>query len=455
MSDAGSVVSLLSSDTNTGAILDAEIVWEKIGGMKSFKFTLDRKTEVPLFNSMECELYIDGVKKFVGYTVTVPNVETNEPSLVLEGRGFWYRLKETVQTSTHSATTVEDIIGTLDLTGTGVSYNASKIDCSVAVVDIEFKKKSIASVLDSLVQIANQDFNTSQFVWGVDEEKELYFRALPAEPIQGLFEGYQFQAPEVQTEDKVVNRVLAWRTTSANPDVTELVDTFEDGGSIDRNGPREKKVVFPDYADYSDIENISKAIIQRNLDPLEKVSIKDLDIGVLEEGFYNLSIKPEKYFQLVNECDFLDGWDVSASPNMPLSVSQDQVLTGRSSLKFEPSALASGNFAEYTLPVKLNSPLFLRAFVYFDTDPADIQIIFTDSRGSSITLDLEGLPAPTADQWLKYTQAVNANIFEGLWAIEDYFIFDFGTDETATPDYIIDFGTDETATPDSVMEGFI
>ena len=94
MSDTGEVVSLLSSDTENGAILDAEVVWEKIGGLKTFKFSLDRKTDIPLFNSMEVELYLEGEKKFVGYTITVPTVESNNPVLEIEGRGYWYKLGE-------------------------------------------------------------------------------------------------------------------------------------------------------------------------------------------------------------------------------------------------------------------------------------------------------------------------------------------------------------------------
>jgi hypothetical protein len=424
MSDAGQVVSLLSSDAKSGSILDANITWEKIGGLREFDFTLDRKTDVPLFNSMECELYIDGVKKYTGYTITVPTVESNDPKLLIEGRGFYFKLKEAFLTGAYSSTTVAGIIGAVDFSDSGVNYNVGKIDCPVAVTDIEFNKKDFVKVFDSLLKIANQDFNTTEYVWGVDEEKDLYFRPLSTTPQKSLFEGFQYQDPEVEISDDVVNKVIAYRTTSADPNVTELVNTYEDTGSQDRNGIRERKIVFPDFTDSADIQNIADAVIKRNLDPKKRITIKDLDVGILEEGFYNISVKPEEYFQLVNECDSLDGWDFSASPNMPVTVSQDQVLTGRSSLKFEPSALASGNFAEYTLPVKLNSPLFLRAFVYFDTDPADIQIIFTDSRGSSITLDLEGQPAATADQWLKYTQGVAANIFDGALAVEDVTILD-------------------------------
>lgn len=454
ISDTGEVVSLLSSDTRQGSILNTTIVAEKIGGLKEFTFTLDRKTDVPLFNSMICEIYLEGSKKFTGYTLTVPTVESNNPELFIEGRGFYFKLEEKFITQTFTSTTIEAAIAAINLTGTGVKYNASKIDANVSLTNIEFKDKSIENILTSFLKIANQDFNTTEYIWGVDEEMELYFYPIPEEPKASLFEGFQFQTPSVDVIDEVINTVDAWRTKTGAPGETEFVATYIDSGSIDRNAPRARKLIFPDFANASDIQNIADAIIQRNLDPKKRIKISNLNIGVLDFGKYNISIKPEEYFSVINEADSLDGWDLSGAPNMPVTVSDEQVLTGRASLKFEPNASAQGNFARYTLPIKLNAPLLLRVYVYFLNDPSDISVIFSDSFSSSITITPDSTNTAAVNQWLKYTDTIDKNIIEGLCTVGDYWQLDFGTNPGETVfENIFDFGSDPLGTPAYILEG--
>lgn len=431
-SPTGEVLGYLSDSDESGKILGAELVERKIGGVENFKFRVSNDVDLPITRNTECYFFINGILRFCGQVVEIPLPDQNNPVLEIVGEGFYKNLSKKVINESYSSQTLSAIITDVASTYLGedidIFYDGSKINPpSISGITIEFKDKNLFDVFSTLLQIANYDYNNTKYRFYVDVEKDFVFELISEDYQAAIFEGYQYQAPEVSEDSSnVINRILAFRTTQSDPKTAEYVNAYEDTASQGRYGLFEKKITFPDYIDTTTIQKIAATILQRRSLPQTKIAIQNVEIfrprtiftglGILDNGSgpedwildkdvstqdqtllrsdfrrgleqinfgnYAISNKRNKIWEILAECDTLTGWGVSHISSTQLSLSTAKVLTGRRSMKFEVASGSYGEYIELTLENEILLPQAARAYVYFDSILDQIQVRFYDTLGN-------------------------------------------------------------------------
>jgi hypothetical protein len=405
------LIAILSDTDRSGRSLNVTLSEQKMHGVTEFSFNIAKDLDIPITRNTECYFYVNQVLWKIGYIRNEPQPDQDSPLLLVEGNGFASRLEKKVINESYTSQTldyiVKDIASTYLGEDIGVYYAVAKIDTpSVSGITLEFKDKDLLKVFDQLIQIANYNYDTDKYRWYVDNEKELVFENLSETVITNLFEGYQYLTPEVSIDNtRIVNKILAYRTTSADPDVVEFVNTYQDTASQSRYGLFEKKLTFADYIDTATVQKICEAILARNGAPSPIVKVINFPLGdnPLSYGKYRLSNKKDRFWNIAADCDTLTGWDTAGISATTLSLSTTHVLTGRQSLKFVTASGSNGEYVEFTLPVQIPFPLIARVFVYFDSTAIPIQVTFYDDLGNEVDIDFS---ATITNQWARFTQDV-------------------------------------------------
>ena len=433
------LLGIISDTDETGSLLDIVIEEQEVGGVHAFSFKVKKDLNIPITENAECYFYISGTLWFIGYVVDVPQQDQDELFFLISGNGFYRRLEKKVINDNYTTETLLAIIQDVGPNYLGadvnVFYNATKIDVpTINNITIEFKDKNLLDVYSTLLKIANNDWANAKYRFYVDNEKDLVFEQISETIVKNLFEGYDFQFPEVtQDTSNLINKVLTFRTTVADPKTAEFVAIYEDTESQGKYGIFEKKITFPDFADTTTISNIANAILNRWADPITRMQIKDIpifqgiqkfsEIGILNDGggdelwlvdpdgssetnillrsertigldeinfgLWALSNKRDLYWNLISECDSLTGWDVSNLSNTVLTVDTARVLTGKRALKFAIGASSLGEYAEFTLDRTLFFPQELRFYIYFDTTQISIKFIVVDVNDAEVEFELD------------------------------------------------------------------
>lgn len=476
ISITGEEVYRIIGNTERGSILSAQFEWEKIGGLRNFELTIARNNEVPLFSGMRFDFYfrddifLTNTKIFSGYSEITPSRETSENIIAVSGKGYYWQLEERLVNDNYVGKSIQEIIEDLDLTDMDISLSTNIVPPS-GVYNVNFKDRTYLQVLNTLLMIANAEYATSQYIWYVDENRELNFHILTStgsEVAQKFFEGYDFQNPEVDFDKKIINRVLMYRATSASSKESEFVATYNNTDSQGKNGIKEDKFVLGDYLDNTGIAEIAEGILSEYAEPKKSISIKnfyrkdsDLITGLIayndgtdddtmivnvgfgnqdfeyrisslsEERFrriwlsdyYGISTKPQEKITLVNECDDLTGWTQNI-PNSTIITSDDTVLTGRQVFKWTRSASQpAGDYIELDLTNIIGNLIDVRFNVYFVDYVADITFSFFDIEGNQVDIIPDISNGSLINKWLKFTEDTRAILEEGLLHVQ----------KTATP----------------------
>lgn len=453
-------VYIITGNTLRGSILSSNFEWNKIGGLLSFDLTLSRETELPLFAGMRLEFYFrDDVYRtlnniFTGYVEVIPTSENNVETIILEGKGYSRKFEERILNQDYSATTITDIINSLDYSGLDLDSTQDNVAPPVVNISaIEFKDKTYTQVFNTLVQIANSNINNAEYIWGINEHRGIYFHILPSvnpNVSKKYFEGYHYQSPEIEITDNIINKLIVFRATQADPKQTELVATYEDTDSQDLYGIREQKLTISDYMDTTSIALMASAILENNKEPdklikMNNFFIKDTEIisgGIilddagtiydlqlddssvlfgciyrdpliddskyfrtLQADYYGLSNKPQIKQVLVDECDSLDNW-TDSTPTSVIVEDNTNVMTGRQAFKWTRSASQpTGDYIELELNTTLNNPISVLFMVYFANNVPNVTFTFYDSEGDTVDV----IFTPTDERintWLKIVQDV-------------------------------------------------
>lgn len=415
-------IAILFPSSENAPITQVELEYNKIGGLQSFNFTLDKKTELPLYNGLRVDFYFNSVLWFTGYTEIQLSPEQNEPILNITGKGYVGRLIDFIVNETYTSKTIAEIIADLTTTyfdDTDLKYNASKITVpSLTLTEQQFKDKSLFDCFMELLKICNYDYEDYEYIWGIDEERELYFTLLDTDLVTQYFEGYHFQQPKIESDNsKLINKVVVFRTQQASPKEVEYVNTYTDSGSITTNGEKGKKITFPDYADNTTIGNVAQGIIQKYKDPIKKATIENLIVQEkLADGFYGVNSKIEEYYGITFDGNSVDEWDDSNAPNTTIIGSQEVVYTGRQSMKCTTTVNSYGDYIELVLDDAFWFPQIIRIFLYFKDTLGDLKFEIEDTDGRIIyfeygtrTLNLNADNAGSINNLTAENPALNFN----------------------------------------------
>jgi len=420
-SPTGELLTILSDTDETGSILNAIVKVNKIGGVDNFSFRIDRNVSALITRNTECYFYINRLLWFIGIIKETPRADQSDPVLVIEGDGFYKRLFKKVINVTYTTQTLDAIVKAVANTYLGadvnVYYDVAKIATpSVSNITIQFKDKNLFQVFNTLLEIANYNYDTAKYRFYVDTEKDLVFELLSEDIVTNIFEGYQYYQPEVtQDNSKIINKVFAFRTKTATPGEVEYVNTYEDTASQGKYGLFVKKITFPDYADTTTIIKMVDFILKRRAEPQDKIKIENyVTEELLSFGKYGISNRRDLYWKVAAFCDSLTDWDVSNLDDTTLALSTTHVLTGRQSLKFTTATGSINEYAELVLDVAIPLPQVFRMYIYFESTSINIKVTLYDEDGNELDIDFASI---FTDQWLKYTKDnIGVTVEEDLYA---------------------------------------
>lgn len=408
LSPKGDLLAVFYNTTERNAGMSVEIKEQKTGGLDTATLRLANNFDDPLYNDMECQVFQDGEHWFTFYAESVPELDSDSAAVEIVGKGYWHKLKNAVVNESYTAQTLEYIVNDIASNylgaSLGVLYDVLKIEVpTVSSLDIEFNDKKLDEVFESLLQICNAEYSTAQYRAYVDLDRYLVFELLPAEASEILFEGFDFQEPDVeQIEGKIVNTVLAYRTTAADASATEYVATYSDADSVTQNGAREEKLIFPDYIVDAGIQRIAEALIDKYKDPLTRVTVQNFEVSEPRPYlFHRIVNKRVDFYRTVAMFEDLNDWDTTGLSSTVASISDEQALTGRTSLKLACSVGSQDETMKKTLPVPVYFPSFFRVYNYRVDAAAKFIVRLADSFGNTIDIPVGANNEPTGE-WIKY-----------------------------------------------------
>ena len=431
-------VSRIIGKTSNGSILNATFNWDKIGGLLDFTLVLRRDAPIPLFPGARIDFYFRDEtflllkKLYSGYVEKLPNSENDETTIEIVGKGFSKKLETKILTQTFNSQSIENIITSLDYSGLDLSP-VFDVDAPYIIVgSTVFEKKTYKQVFDRLLQIANTAYQSEQFIWGINEERQIYFKPLPSTGSDvklKLFEGYQFYSPDVEEDDKVINKIDFYRATLADSKETEFQGTYENVSSQDKYGVKEVKIVSDDHIPDATAPRIANSILEEFEAPKKRISIKNYrslnanvsvdnaifnEAGgpnnaifeetqtnnwvwrnslfaitefdrVLEPDYYGLSTKPQIKETILSEFDDLSLWTVN-TPTSTIVEDTTTVLSGRRCFKWSrASGQPTGDYIEYTLPTIIDGIISVTFFIKFTAQVPNLTLQLFDRKNNSVS----------------------------------------------------------------------
>lgn len=420
----GALVADYYSNVENNSALDIELKVNKVGGLDKFTVGLSNNFQDPLFPDMICKFYVDGVHWDTGFAEVVPDFDTDIARVEIAGKGFIHKLKSVIVNEAYTSQTfdfiLKDVLSSYLSVDVGVLYNVANIDApTITAFDIQFKDKKLFDVLKDLLEIANYDFLTTEYYYYVDSEQYFHFGELDLTIQESLFEGYQYQDPIVKDKsDKIVNKVLTYRTTLADDNVVEYVATYSDADSIDENGEEVKKLTFGDYISTPAMANFANAIIKRLKDPQVSVQIKDLETtSKLLFGKYRLSNKKQEYFRVISQMNDLTPWVTTGLLNTTPTIDTTEVFTGRTSIKLVTAVGSATDIMSLTLPSPIYYPTLFKGYVYLITSGLQFTIRVTDTFNNSVDIEI-GQNNEPLNTWLKFSVKINLDLGTGFLHVD-------------------------------------
>lgn len=385
----------LSSEELTKIGLEFEI--NIMGGLKKFTLSLNKKFVIKPLAQMKVKVHINNEHFFSGIISYVPQEETMEEVIKYEGEGFVQQLKKIIINEIYENKTFEYILTDLiqnQATGTDVGFDASLLDVpAITLTKFEVNKKSIIKAIESLVELANTNFENYEYQYGINRDCFFYFQQIDkSEMLDSYFEGYQFQNPEIKSQIKdVINKIDIFRTQEGISDV-EYVSTIEDTVSQDTYGIKNTQITYSSYYDQTTIEAMANFILEKYKNAILSIEIKNILSSIKDEllpfGMYRINSKPDEYTILIEDCVNYNNWDVTNISNTTLSIESYYIFSGRKSFKAVTTAGSSGEYLEFEFdPTRLFPTSFnIYVFQYGSGNIIDVEIEDNDSNIDTLSI---------------------------------------------------------------------
>lgn len=327
-----------------GAIVS--LTFSKYGGLTSFEVKMPRDFDSPLsvngyfvfyygnYLNNVTDRQIVRVPIATGIIKQLPPRGTTSDEITISGVGIASRFSEIKVTRQFTNKTIAEIITTLEtnyFTSAGVTYNAAKVTVpAITITALNWDDTNLSTCIMDLISICNNDFQTEEYCYGVDPYGEFYFLPMAKTTVQNqFFEGFHFQAPEVSVDrDRIVNQIVAFRATLADPTVIEYVDTYSDTSSINEYQLFEKKIVIPSHISTAGIADYVNGILSNYKDPKTIITVNNLLLSInnlayygaglpgfiLTSNYYGIATKKKNQYFLIDEFNDLSAWTSTIDP---------------------------------------------------------------------------------------------------------------------------------------------
>lgn len=427
-------------DHSNSNYLKVKATEEKVGGLKGFNFEIDKLPDFSFFNLMKVRIILNGVHWYTGELLLSEEPDTRDPVKQFSGRGYVKyfsdidNITETYENKTLKEILEDQIFNNI-ISITPIKYDPDLIaPPDITITKMEISSKSVKKIFDNILDIANKNYDTAQYTYGVNKDLFVYFREIERTVKNNYFEGYQFQDPKVKVNDsKVINSIELFRAKENNTDELETIGIIEDSESISRYGLRKSKITSNEYIDNTTTVNIANSKLKKFKDALTEISVKDMELDdPIEIGFYNISNRIQEYKKLVNDCENLSDWTISTGTS---SISLDSLnyISGKNSFKWESPGNATGDNIEIELDDPIMYPLTLRAYFKQDVVGEKINLTAYDEDGNEITAgEMEYFNILTEDGGFLLAENGDFIVQEDtnqlgidIKIIEDWFLFKF------------------------------
>lgn len=386
--------SILNNYDRVGHV-NMKIKDEKIGGLKSFNFSISKEFDIPFYNLMKTEFWISGYHWFTGELLYRPEQDRRDIKYEYEGRSYTEYMKKLTVNKLYTSTTIKAIL--IDLIQNELAPNSPVLfDTSlinppdIAINKIEFNKKSIWKVVMELLKLSNYDYKTQQYRFFVNNNVTFEFQPISTSVQKTFFEGFQYQNPDVKTNiDNIVNAIEMYRAKEKTND-TEFVSKIIDSSSIELFDERLEPLIISDFVDTTTAENIARSKIELLKDPVTTISIKDLDVedeSPYVFGFYNITNKQDTYVKVIDEGEDLSKWNIVNLSKTAVTESTEKVLTGKKAYKIQTATGGFGEYIELILDEPIYFPTELRFYVSQYPFGSAINVQAFDTEGNTFGVE--------------------------------------------------------------------
>lgn len=273
----------ISTEVKEGIILTAN--FELMGlGCGAFSFVVDDYPSFPISYRTRVDIhpYFDDDPWFTGFVQTLPQPGKKRPYEYL-GFGFFDQLDWITINETYPIQALEDIVKDIIQNtvapNTQIIYNAAKIEATGYTTQgvIDLYVVSAKEAMEDLAVLA------SGFEYGVDNDREFYFRPIDTDVHYAYWAGKHFQNIEImENPHKVRNRLFikvgliqgtgfGWVKEGTN-----IIGYEEDTDSINEYGLRELLVTAPSLLKIADARIWAQQLLTKTAVPEIKAKIKNV-----------------------------------------------------------------------------------------------------------------------------------------------------------------------------------
>jgi len=417
--ETGDIVTTLSVGTERGALLALSFEMERMGGVVNAEFNIAEGLDVPFFIGNPVTVVYNG-EDILGFDVKNPPDNRGKDGLVLvECSGYCERLKRAVSSTTFTGATLTAALTSLATlaASVGITIDAAHLTLpATTITSMEYEDTAIYDIVDDIVDMANGSAGEDVYAWDITVDRYLRVYDTRSIAVQAMYEGFHYQAPEIDTAfDDMVNVLKLWRKLSTGSG-KEYVDTYEDAESQDTYGVYEERLDLDYYASNADCAVLASGVLARTAQPQRRVTVNSIPVELsaaspgLLFGTYALFYSPKMIWKRLFSGTDEGVFDLSFASGTTVSVSPASLI-GRTSVKCALSAAASGYAALHFDP----SILLPRTIRIYAKAPAGTQMILglIDNNGDGLSY-----PVTFDGDWMRLSVNYETSVAECALALK-------------------------------------
>lgn len=367
----------------------------KLGGIDELSFSADKADALLLYKDSLLSVDYDGVRLGYAYVTELTDAQTTEGAISIRASGFARRLSEVNVTVDYSANTLAEMIAALPWDTADVFYDASFIELPTGALPNGWnvEGETLYDIAKKIVDILNINYATEEYIFQVNADRYIEFRALDSDLTDRLIEGVDFHAPAVtQDSSLIVNTIRAYRTKAADTTDLEFVDTYVDAASVVENGEKVKDLVVSSYMETATIARMAAFILSKYATPVKKIAIGTFP-GIVPFARYGVQYKSRGTELVLIEGVSVDEIDDTYSPLTFATIQTDEGVSGRTMLFVGTSSLhpelGYGDTAELAHPVFGATAIRIRGRMEgISSDGQYVRLMVYDSLGNVFATDL-------------------------------------------------------------------
>jgi hypothetical protein len=271
-STGGLKVGELGSDVKEAHVSEAQFELADFG-CGAFSFKLDEKPAFSIGDRTRVSIhpYFDTQPWFIGFIQKQPDPGAKKP-FEYSGFGFYEQLDWILVTESYTtqdiSDIVKDIINTIVAPNTQIVYNAAKVETVGYMLNsISFDHTKAKDAIQMLADAAQN------FEFGVDNEREFYFRAIDTSIKKYFWAGKHFQDDDIQVDPTGIRNKLYVKVGQIQAGGTNIIGSVSDSGSISTYGMREDVITAPEILSTADALRWAGYILDQKKNPMTQAKV--------------------------------------------------------------------------------------------------------------------------------------------------------------------------------------